>query len=199
VENQSVNPKGTTIKINGIAYVSTERRLALVRREKPSREEVVELVKAANSSRNLVDLRRMDLSGLELNELDLSGADLSNANLSSAYLRKTRLYQAKLIEADLTDAKLFRADLSEAWLNGANLTKASFYMATMECADLSNANLNSANFRAALLYAVNLTGVTGLETAKVGHAITIKMVVPNEEHRKLFVAERDKAKQDMFD
>jgi uncharacterized protein YjbI with pentapeptide repeats len=90
--------------------------------------------RAENPQPDILDLRKVNLSGANLRGIDLNQASLIGANLSGADLSEAKLYAAWLREANLRGATL-----KGATLNGAFFVKADLSGANLNCADLRGA------------------------------------------------------------
>ena len=130
---------------------------------------------------NGANLARANLNGASLRGAVLMRANLNNATLFRADVREVTLNSASIIgagfnAADVRKAKLIGADLRKANLTAAklqavNLTNANLGRAHLIGADLTNAILDNVDFDLAELGGtvfgnVNLTNVSGLESAR---------------------------------
>lgn len=120
------------------------------------------------------------LSGAQLYGADLRGANLSRSNLSHAYfylafLQGARLERSNLFMANLSFARLQHSVLNDAQLVDSNLTGANLGHASLAGADLRGAHLQYTVLERADLAGTTLGGsvfanvdlstVTGLDTA----------------------------------
>lgn len=121
---------------------------------------------------DLLDLRKLNLSGLDLRELNLASFDLEGAYLLEANLDGVNLFQANLQGADLDHANLRGAVLSLANLEGANLWGANLQGAVLSFANLQNAYLFKANLQGTNLFNSNLQGANLLEANLQGANIS---------------------------
>ncbi len=101
------------------------------------------------------DLRHADLRWALLHHADLTGANLSYANLTGVVLR-----HADLTGANLSYANLHYANLAEANLRVAKLSGANFEFCELSMADFSGVDCGETIFAK-----VDLSAVTGLDSA----------------------------------
>ena len=120
---------------------------------------------------NLVDLRRIDLSGAQLQDASLWGAQLQGALLYGAHLQGASLYEAHLQGASLENAQLQEASLDNAHLQGALLRLAQLQGASLDGAQLQRAALNGTQLQGASLNNAQLQGALLVGTELQGASL----------------------------
>jgi uncharacterized protein YjbI with pentapeptide repeats len=110
-------------------------------------------------AKDIVDLKRADLSGVQL-----EGANLVSVNLSENNLTGANLSGAWLAGANLWLTNLEKANLSRTWLNRANLDSANLSRANLCLANLEEAILDNATLTYAILDKASMQNASLVET-----------------------------------
>lgn len=155
--------------------------------------------KLGNADLGDADLSNAICSGADLSDASLIGAILNNSILSNARLNNARFNNARLSHAmlsnadlsgailsstDLSGATLSRTILSDADLSDADLSGADLSRAILSDANLSRARLTNVFFSRTIFAWVDLSSVSGLDTARHSGPSTVNInsvILPRDE------------------
>jgi hypothetical protein len=179
---------GTLITVH--LQIISRANLILSRDDCKPDTEIKDLLQYMWWTRNINQLRKMELCNEELRGIRLSrviipGSDFEKANLSNADFRGATLADsnfrgATLAYADFSDnALLMEVDFRCSDSGCAYLAEANFENAKLMTAKFQKAFLQGANFRGADLTNANLDGAKGLTFEQLEDAILCRTVLPN--------------------
>lgn len=137
-------------------------------------QQIVQFLQEADliGPKQVIDLRKANLTRVDLSETNLAAVNLAEANLKGI----------NLVGANLTNSDLAKSDMENSKLMGANLVGANLVGAILKNADLEGANLKGADLAGADLEGANLTRTNFANARLIGsHLVRAKLKLTNLE------------------